>query len=220
LNVLLRDAIDRMEVAVEVVDLPLGPWTLAPSDPFVYFPQDALLTLAHVHATHDAVDVAVVGQHACVGPSELWGGPMYAVVMVPGQAYRLDWSLVKQDPERYGNWLWRTAVVTHGLIEQMAQTAFCVRYHTPVQRLASWLLMALAQYGAVPLRLPLETLPDSIRQGTETWAQTLGALEALQAIALVGESLQVLDPDRLAAAACRCHTQVTSAADAPRPRPL
>jgi hypothetical protein len=223
LAVLLRDAPEWREAPVELVDLPFGPWTLEPSNPFVYFPIDALLTFSHARAVHDAVDVvdvAVVGQHACVGPSELWGMSMHAVVIVPGQAYRIDWTQVKQDPQRYADWLWHTTVVTHGLIEQMAQTAFCVRHHTPVQRLASWLLMASGQFVGASLRLPLEALPASISQRSESRAQTLDTLQALQAIALEGDSLHVLDAQRLAAAACRCHTRVTSAAVAPRPRPL
>ena len=62
LTVLLRDAPEWQDAPVEVVDLPFGPWTLEPSNPFVYFPIDALLTLSHGSAVHDAVDVAVVGQ--------------------------------------------------------------------------------------------------------------------------------------------------------------
>lgn len=220
LTVLLRDAPEWQDAPVEVVDLPFGPWTLEPSNPFVYFPIDALLTLSHASAVHDAVDVAVVGQHACVGPSELWGTTMHAVVIVPGQAYRIDWTQVKQEPQRYADWLWHTTVVTHGLIEQMAQTAFCVRHHTPVQRLASWLLMASGQFVGASLRLPLEALPASISQRSESRNQTLRTLQALQAMALEGDSLQVLDAQRLAAAACRCHTRVTSAVAVPRPRPL
>jgi hypothetical protein len=147
LNLMLQTAPPAFAVQPERVFLQQGPLDLAASGSFVYFPQDALLSLSQVSPVHDAVNVAVVGQHACVGPAELWGAQMQAEVMVAGHACRLDWSQVKQDDRVYGLWLWHTTVVTHGLIEQMAQTAFCVRHHNATQRLASWLLIALAQHG-------------------------------------------------------------------------
>ena len=99
---MLRTAPPAFAVQPERVFLPQGPLALAASGSFVYFPQDALLSLAQVSPTHDAVNVAVVGQHACVGPAELWGAAMQAEVMVAGHAYRLDWSQVKQDAQVYG----------------------------------------------------------------------------------------------------------------------
>ena len=217
---MLRTAPPAFAVQPERVFLPQGPLALAASGSFVYFPQDALLSLAQVSPTHDAVNVAVVGQHACVGPAELWGAAMQAEVMVAGHAHRLDWSQVKQDAQVYGAWLWHTTVVTHGLIEQMAQTAFCVRHHSATQRLASWLLIALAQYGGPSLQLPLDAVPLSIRQPTPAWAAVLDTLQNQQAIELQGTALRVMDAGRLAAAACRCHTMVKHAVDQRPPPPL
>ena len=121
LDLMLQTAPPKPPVQPERVFLKQGAMELDESSAFVYFPEDALLSLRQISPAHDAVDVAVVGRHACVGPSELWGTQMQAVVMISGHAYRLDWTQLKQDTHVYGTWLWHTTVVTHGLIEQMAQ---------------------------------------------------------------------------------------------------
>jgi hypothetical protein len=220
LDLMLQTAPPTFAVQLERVFLQQGPLDLVASGSFVYFPQDALLSLAQVSPVHDAVNVAVVGQHACVGPAELWGAQMQAEVMVAGHACRLDWSQVKQDDRVYGPWLWHTTVVTHGLIEQMAQTAFCVRHHNATQRLASWLLIALAQHGGSSLHLPLDAVPLSIRQPTHSWTDVLDTLQNQQAIEVHGAGMRVLDAGRLAGTACRCHTMVTHSAEQRQPRPL
>jgi len=145
---------------------------------------------------------------------------MQAMVMVPGHAYRLDWRHVKQDARMYGAWLWHTTAVTHGLIEQMAQMAFCMRHHNATQRLASWLLISLAQSGDSSLSLPVNTLPWSIRQCAESLPAVLTALQNQQGIEVRGAVLHVLDEARLAGAACRCHTMVTHSIAERQPRPL
>lgn len=217
---MLQDAPTPLSVSVERVVLAPGPLPLEATSPFVYFPQDALLSLVQAHPAHDAVDVAVVGRHACVGPSELWGAPMQAVVLVPGHACRLDWSQVKQDPTLYGPWLWHATAVTHGLIEQMAQTAFCMRHHNATQRLASWLLISLAQYGGASLSLAMDVLPVSMRQPAQALQDALSALQDQQAIQVQDGVVHVIDAACLAGVACRCHTMVKPSVAERQPQPL
>ena len=87
--------------------------------------------------------VALVGQRGCV----VWPSAPSAAVQVhvvsPGHAYRLDWAAVRQDPSRFAPWLWHTTAAAQSLIAQMAQWSFCAQHHSPLQRLASWLLHGL-----------------------------------------------------------------------------
>jgi len=220
LDLMLQTAPPKPTVQPERVFLKQGAMELDESSAFVYFPEDALLSLRQISPAHDAVDVAVVGRHACVGPSELWGTQMQAVVMISGHAYRLDWTQLKQDTHVYGTWLWHTTVVTHGLIEQMAQTAFCVRHHNATQRLASWLLTSLAQHGGTSLHLPVDAVPLSIRQPMSSWHEVLDKLQNQQAIEVQDTAIHVLDAMRLAGAACRCHTMVKPSVAQRQPLPL
>lgn len=218
---MLQDAAPPSVVSsLERVVLSPGPLLASATLDHVYFPADALLSLSQIMPAHDAVDVAVVGQHACIGPAELWGAQMQAAVMVPGHAYRLDWTKVKQDPGLYGAWLWRITAVTHGLIEQMAQTAFCARHHNATQRLASWFLIGHAQHGGSSLTLPVDVFPASIRQQSKALATALEVLQNQQAIEVMDTLVRVIDVKRLAGVACRCHTMVTQPVVERLPRPL
>ncbi|MGV0960225.1 MAG: Crp/Fnr family transcriptional regulator [Limnohabitans sp.] len=221
LDQMLQNAMPPAWLAsLERVVLQTGALRWAPGSEHVYFPQDALLTLSQIKPAHDAVDVAVVGRHACIGPAELWGTQMQASVMVPGHAYRLDWARLKQDKDLYGRWLWHTTAVTHGLIEQMAQTAFCARHHNATQRLASWFLMCLSQYGGSSLRLSLDVLPASLRQRPQAMQTALDVLQNQQAIEVQEAAVHVRDAQRLAGVACRCHSMVMPPVVEPRPPPL
>lgn len=221
LELMLEDAASpKLVASLAHVFLSPGVLFVEPSCDHVYFPEDALLALSQSKPAIDTVDVAVVGRHACIGPAELWGVQMQAAVIVPGYAYRLDWSSIKQDPGLYGSWLWRTTAVTHGLIEQMAQTAFCANHHNATQRLASWLMICLAQYGGASLIMPLDVVPASLRQQAQAFEMALDVLEKQQAIQVEDAKVRVIDAKRLAGVACRCHTMVTRSVAERQPRPL
>jgi uncharacterized protein YgbK (DUF1537 family) len=140
--------------------------------------------------------------------------------MVPGHAYRVDWADIRAHADQYSAWLWHTTAATHGLMQQMAQRAFCAGHHAVTQRLASWLLMCMGQYGDKSLTLPLAGLPAAIRQNANDVQNALRALENQGAIQLCGESIDRLDADRLAAVACRCHTMVKHTVVVPPLQPL
>ncbi|MEY4733691.1 MAG: hypothetical protein RLZZ464_1757 [Pseudomonadota bacterium] len=217
LDLLLQDIPRASDFEMERVFLPQGALTLSGD---VYFPEDALLTLAQVSANRPAVDVAVVGRYACVGPADLWGAQMQIWVMVPGYGCRLDWADIRAHAPQYSAWLWHTTAATHGLVQQMAQTAFCVQHHHATQRLASWLLMCLAQYGGDDLVLPLACLPASILASAADLQNTLQTLENQGALAWRDAHIEQLHAERLVALACRCHTMVKHTADAPPLQPL
>lgn len=205
------DAVPALKV--DCVPLQVGPLT-SESDCSVYFPVDALMTLGSAHATPSTPSargvVALVGQHGCVGPLQNGAVLMQAHVMVAGQAYRVDWAPVRDDPARYASWLWHQTAAMQKLVSQMAQWSFCVQHHTPTQSLSSWLLQCLAQHPHAGLTLSLNALPQSIRQWADTF-QT-GSRQAPEASAFDVRDgcLHVPSAAALAALACSCHAQMPS----------
>lgn len=109
---------------------------------------------------------------------------------------------------------------TSSLIEQMAQTAFCMRHHNATQRLASWLLIRLAQYGGGSLSLAMDALPVSMRQPAQALQDALSALQDQQTVQVKGGGVHVIDAACLANVACRCHTMVKPSVAEPQPLPL
>ncbi len=200
-----RDGACEGRVKPTLVHLPLGPMSVNGEDAgaWAYFPMDALIVLAPAHSAPAAV--ALVGRHGCVmSPGDEL--PMQAHVVSPGRAYRLDWTPVRQDPNRFASWLWHASAATQSLIDQMAQWSFCAKHHSPVQRLSSWLLHGLAQTPHAELTLSLMGLPLDMRQ----WlAQAAPAAAAdAQGYVVGADGVHAQSSERLMAQACTCHASM------------
>jgi hypothetical protein len=108
--------------------------------------------------------------------------------------------------------LLQIAAASQQLVQHMAQMVFCKQNHSPLQRLASGLLMVLNQKptGDGPMSVAelahwLECRPSQLQVA----AQPLQAQEALQLAGDAGVDVQLhsLKPQVLAKLACSCHLQ-------------
>jgi hypothetical protein len=206
LALMLTDVVLQADLKPVCVDLLTG--LLTPgfhgTDRFVYFPVDALMTLGSGRSADAAL--AVVGLHGCVAPGPAGGSSTHAHVVVPGQAYRIDWAPVADDPERYAAWLWHTAAATQRLIRQMVQWSFCAQHHTGRQHLASWLLHCMAQYPRAHLNFHLHALPMSIRH-----LLALSGAHNASGFDVHEGHVHVTSPRRLAEQACSCYQKMVGA---------
>ena len=196
---------------VQRIDLKPGPMPCDQTDQaeWAYFPVGALITLGSESSGKSAV--AVVGRHGGVLPPQLNGRAMQTYVMAPGQAWRMDWAVIRNDPQRHATSLRHAMAATHELIGQMAQWSFCVQHHTSEQRLASWLLHCWAQSPKGELDLPIQSLPLSIQQLlTQMQGRTADTSHAWGFEIHQGR-LQTSAPQGLMARACTCHQQMTTA---------
>ena len=195
------------------VNLPSGHLQLDHGE-WAYFPVDALISWVPTQSTQSAV--ALVGHRSCVLLPSAQCAPVQVHVVSPGHAYRLDWTLVRQDPSRFAPWLWHTTAAAQSLIGQMAQWSFCAQHHSPSQRLASWLLHGLGQSSKPELLLGLQSLP----RGMQDWLSSSGAVDA-QAIKDHGYivkdgCLRTTNPVQLLNQACSCHASLSSQNFSPR----
>jgi len=209
LNLMLGDGVVPPTLKMTQVQLPSGPMTdTGAAGAWAYFPVDALIAVGPAHAERAAV--ALVGQHGGVLGPQTGHGAMHGYVVVPGVAYRVDWTVVRDDPARYAQWLWHAAVATQALANQIAQWSFCMQHHTPVQRLASWFLHGMAQSSAVPLQLHLHAIPLSMRQGMAGAQVDAFNVQLLPGFEVRDGFLSASAPQRLLALACSCHQKLAS----------
>jgi hypothetical protein len=195
---------------LERVDMVPGPWRIARTqegEGHVYFPESGLLGLFG-SGTPLSTGMALLGCKAC-----WWSGGMNPVqmqVLQAGHAQRILWSVLQAQPHRFAPWLLQIAAASQQLVQHMSQMVFCKQNHSPLQRLASGLLMVLNQKptGDGPMSVAelahwLEYRPSQLQVA----AQTLQAQEALQLAgdAGVGVQLHSLKPQVLAKLACSCH---------------
>ncbi len=212
LATMLSDRARGDDVQVMRLNLPSGPLQEEHGE-WVYFPVDALISWVPTHSMQAAV--ALVGHRGCVLLPSAQSGPVQVHVVSPGHVYRLDWTLVRQNPSRFASWLWRTTSAAQSLIGQLAQWSFCAQHHSPSQRLASWLLHGLAQSPKPELLLRLQSLP----RGMQDWLNSSDAVGA-QAIKDQGYivkdgCLRTTNPLQLLNQACTCHASMPHPNSAP-----
>lgn len=206
LNLMLGDGDFQADLKITQVQLQTGPMRADPRgvDAWAFFPVDALLTVGAESPSLAAI--ALVGRHGCVLWPQAGDGAMHAHVMAPGRAYRVNWTAVRNDPTRYAKWLWHAAAATQGLIQQMAQWSFCVQHHTPVQRLASWLLHCWAH--SPQCQLPRHAMPSAMRECLEALPSEAFHAQLQPNLDVREGFLPVVVPQRLQALACTCHQKI------------
>ena len=175
--------------------------------PCVYFPVDCAVTLL-VPENGRRLEVALVGNEGMVGVEVCGpvGAPAWdAVCAIPGSALRLRTERFHEVTlhaprlrEAIGRFEWVLGA-------DLAARVACVRFHSLLQRLAGWLLMATQRCGHGPLRLTQADLAAwlGVRRAGVTHA--LRWLDSRHCIEVRRGRLRVLDERMLADHGCSCH---------------
>jgi CRP-like cAMP-binding protein len=177
---------------------------------YVYFSQDALVSLLTVVDQTHALEVALVGREGMVGVSLALGAaisPMRATVQRAGSAMRMRAPLFRREL-KLGQSLHREVLLyTHYLMAQLARTAACNRFHLIEARLAHRLLLTRDRMGSNHFSLTHEFLGQMLgvrRVGVTTAAQ---ALKTRNLIEYSRGNIAILDGRGLERASCTCYSQ-------------
>ena len=112
---------------------------------YVYFPQNAMVSLISHTASGESVEVGVVGFEGITGISAILGvnkASHEAMVQIPDGALRMPVAALREEFKR-GRALHDLLLrYTQGLLLQTSQVAACNRLHSLAERLARWLLMS------------------------------------------------------------------------------
>ena len=190
------------EPSLELVELSLGQvlnesgWT----SQYVYFPTTAIVSLLYVTQDGSSSEVAVVGNDGVVGISLLMGGnttSTHAVVQSAGLGYRLRAQLVKDEVDRAGAVLHILLQYMQEMMEQVAKTAACNRYHSIDQLMCRRLLLGLDRLPSDMLLMTQELMANLL--GVRREGITAAALKLQQAgiIKYSRGQIFVLDRPRL-----------------------
>ena len=177
--------------------------------PQVHFPQGGLIgLLAHVHG-HEALEVAVIGREGVDGAMLALGGAPSAtrsVVLVGGRAWRIGVPRFRAELDASATLRQLVDQSVTRLFAQVAQAVPCTRFHSLPSRLALWLLRAQDRLGGSELCFTHLRLAGLL--GVQRSAVTIaaGQLHRAGIIRYARGELQILDRDRLEAAACACYS--------------
>ena len=200
----------RMLAGCEPVQLAFADALHTPPGPVshVYFPTGSFISLIMSIDHDDCIEVGLVGSEGMFGVGLALGmddSPIRAVVQGAGPAWRMDADRCRQELAR-SEALRRTLErYTFVHLQQLAQTAACMRFHVVEARLARWLLMTQDRAHNDSFHVTQEFLAFML--GVRRVGVTKAA-RSLQSRGLIGYSrgdITVLDRRGLKAASCGCY---------------
>jgi len=210
------EELERILPALDQVQVEIGAVLCEPGDPIrhIYFPHDCLISLMAVAEGRMTLEVGLVGREGMLGATVALGHDttqVRAVVQRPGSASRIDADRLRAEFTRNPSLQRVLYRYTDSLLAQAIQIAVCSRYHVLEARLARSLLVTRDRLRSDKFHLTHEFLAHAL--GVRRVGVTKAA-SALQQQGLINYSrgnIEILDPKRLAAAACTCYEIVREA---------
>ena len=199
-----------LELHLDEVHLSFGDvlYEVNASMDYVYFPNDALISLLTQVDAHRALEVGMVGAEGMLGVTLALGAqcsPMLALVQGAGTAMRLKGRVFLREFRR-GLWMQRVSLTyANTLTCQIAQTAACNRFHALEARLARWLLMTRDRVGSDYFHLTQDFLSTMLGVRRVGVSKAANALKLGHIIDYSRGSIEIVDGPALEALACSCY---------------
>lgn len=213
LNALPKEDFERLLPDLEEVNLALGQVIYRVEEPieYVYFPNNAVISVIANTAEGQCVEVGVIGREGITGIDVLMGADSTLnenIIQYPDDALRINTAAIKKEFKRAGAFHDLSLRFIRLLMIQISQTALCNRLHTVEERLSRWLLMCHDRAEADELTLTQEFLGYML--GTNRATVTVSAI-ALQSAGFIKYSrglITVVDRKGLEDFACDCYKTV------------
>lgn len=174
----------------------------------VYFPLDAVLSMAALDRAGGAVEVGSVGCEGMTGLPVLLGAEQSTSrvgVQIGGQAERLDADVFRREAGRHTQFRLLLHLYAQAFMTQVAQSTACNRLHSAEQRLARWLLICRDRVGRDELPITQETMALMLGVRRATVTEAAGALQRAGVIRYRRGVVVIADRGGLEAAACECY---------------
>ena len=202
----------RLLASCEQVDLQFAAVVCVEGKPLedVYFPTDSVISLVAVLADGARLEVGIIGNEGMLGTSILLGvnvSPQRAIVQGSGQALRMSAVAFRRHCKQDIDLRDVMNRYVHVLMEQLAQTAACTRYHELESRLARWLLMTRERVGDNHFNLTHEFLAYMLGVRRAGVTHAARSLNARGLIDYRRGAITILDPARLQKASCPCYAR-------------
>jgi CRP-like cAMP-binding protein len=194
----------------ESIDLTFADVLCVPGDPIrhVYFPMDSFISLVAPIDGYAGLEVGMIGSEGMFGIGLILGvelSPMHALVQGAGPALRMDAIRFRRELEDSPALYRGLNRYLYVLINQLAQTAACTRFHVVEARLARWLLMTRDRAHSDEFYLTQDFLSHMLGVRRVGVTKAAGSFQKRKLISYSRGMIKVLDRSGLQAAACGCY---------------
>lgn len=194
----------------ETVELEAGATLCERGEPFrhVYFPLSSLLSLVSLITGHPPLEMRLIGNEGMFGSTLTLGVervPLRVVVQGAGSAFRMS---ADQFCEALRNYATLSRIVQRYLyviIQQLAQSAACNRFHEVEARLARRLLLSHDRARSNHFHLTHQYLADMLGVLRSAVTISAGSLQQRGLIRYSRGEITVLDRSGLESSACECY---------------
>ncbi|MEA5446659.1 Crp/Fnr family transcriptional regulator [Gammaproteobacteria bacterium AB-CW1] len=174
----------------------------------VYFPLRGFISLITIMNEKPALESGLVGAEGMLGATLALGvgsAPTRALVQGAGTTLRMDVAVFTTLIERYPRLRRIVMHYLHVMIEQLAQTSACTRFHLVEARLARWLLMTRDRARSDNFDITQQFLACML--GVRRVGVTAAArkMQERGLIDYCRGHIEILDRRGLEAAACSCY---------------
>lgn len=200
----------RLRPSLQRVSLHTHEVLYAPGDVvrFIYFPNDAVVSLLIDVDHRRTVEVAMEGNEGAVGVSVFLGGvssSSLCVVRDAGTAMRLEVDELAQCAKQSPRLQDLLGKYVHALVTQIAHSGVCNRFHSIEARFARWLLMTQDRVGSRELVATQESIARMLGVRRSSVTTAASGFHKRSAIDYCRGRIVILDQRTLRAAACSCY---------------
>lgn len=209
------DELERIQPALELVELPLRKVLIDPNRPIkdVYFVEDGVVSILGVMSDGTAVETATIGQEGMVGLPVFLGAESMAAqafTQVSGRAWRMPADALREALAHGGALPRLLGRFTQALITLMAQNSACNRVHTAEQRCARWLLLTADRAGRETMDLTHLFLSQMLGVRRATVTEIMGDLQSRGLVDYTRGRIALVDRPGLERTSCECYQVILS----------
>ena len=200
----------ELKAFLTTVDLRAKDRLAEPNRPIehVYFPLDAVLSMAAVDREGESVEAGSVGCEGMTGLPVLLGAGQSTsrvVVQVGGLAERMEAAVLQREVRHHDHFRRLLYIYAQAFITQITQSTACNRLHAAEQRLARWLLICRDRVGCDTMPITQETMAVMLAVRRATVTEAASALQRQGLIRYRRGVVSIVDRPGLEAATCECY---------------